>query len=350
MKNLFKLVFLLPLLASCMKNTDYSNMTYSFGGGVFIVNEGNFLSGNGSLSLYSYDSLKIYNDLFYSANGRALGDVPNSAVIKGDKLYIVVNNSGKIEVVNKSTISSQATITGLTSPRNMLMINDYKAYVSSLYSDSVAIVKLADNSIAGYINIRRTSESMVMIGNYAYIANWSGGKEVMVVNTVNDKVVDSIEVGNEPESMVCDKYGNLWVLCNGGWKRDNYAELIEIYPSSNTVKKTLTFSTKTESPTSLRINGTGDILYFLDSGVRKMDISATGLPSAPFIVQESGQSFYNIGINYINNDIFVCDAVDYTQNGYVLLYTGDGEYISKCQTGITPGAICFNLSIITTSK
>jgi hypothetical protein len=90
--------------------------------------------------------------------------------------YIVVNNSGKIEVTNQATLVSVATITGLISPRNISFINDYKAYVSSLYSDSVAIINLTDNSISGYINLRRSSETIAIIGNKAFISYWTEGK------------------------------------------------------------------------------------------------------------------------------------------------------------------------------
>ena len=155
MKNLVKIIILPLILTSCLKVPNSQNLNYTFTGGVFIVNEGNFRGGNGSLSFYSYDSSKIFNDLFYSINGRPLGDVPNSMAIKGNNAYIVVNNSGKIEVINSGTLVSVATITGLISPRYISFINDYKAYVSSLYSDSVAIINLTDNAISGYINLRR---------------------------------------------------------------------------------------------------------------------------------------------------------------------------------------------------
>jgi DNA-binding beta-propeller fold protein YncE len=345
MKNSVKIVILSLIVTSCAKIQDTSNSNLTFGGGVFVINEGNFRGGNGSLSFFLYDSLKIYNDLFFKVNGRPLGDVPYSMGIKGENAYIVVNNSGKIEIIDQSTLVSKATITGLISPRNISFIDDNKAYVSSLYSDSVTIINLANNSISGYINLRRTSESIVVTGNKAFISYWTEGKEIMVVNTANDQVVDSIQVGVEPESMVIDRYGMLWVLCNGGYTRQNYAELIEINTNTNSIEKTLVFPTKEASPTCLMIDGRGQTLYYLDNGVRKMDISSTDLPTVPFILPGSGQYFYKIGINPLDNDIFVTDAVDFVQQGYVLIYTGDGTFISKLKAGIIPGSMYFNLRL-----
>ena len=345
MKNLVKIIILPLILTSCLKVPNSQNLNFTFKGGVFIVNEGNYRSGNGSLSFYSYDSSKIFNDLFYSINGRPLGDVPNSMAIRGNNAYIVVNNSGKIEVTDQATLISKATITGLISPRNISFINDYKAYVSSLYSDSVAIINLTDNSISGYINLRRSSEMIAIIGNKAFISYWTEGKEIMVVNTDNDKVVDSIEVGIEPESMTFDKYGMLWVLCNGGWARQNYAELVEINTSTNYVEKTLVFPTKDASPSCLKIDGNGQTLYYIDNGVRKMDISSTEIPSATFITPDSGQYFYKIAINPLNSDIFVTDAVDFAQQGYLLLYSSDGKLLSTQKAGIIPGFMYFKLVI-----
>ena len=349
MKNLIKIVIVSMLIVSCQKEPDYPITNYTLSGGVYIVNEGNFRSGNGSLSFYSYDSLKIFNDLFYSVNGRPLGDVPNSIALKDNNIYIVVNNSGKIEILDRSTLKSLATIQGLNSPRNISFINENKAYVSSLYSDSLTIVNLSTFSISGYINIRRTSESIAVTGNKVFIANWTGGKEIMVVNANNDKLSDSIEVGHEPESMVFDKYGMLWVLCNGGWARQYNAELIEINPAINQIVKTFTFPTIEESPTCLKIDGVGQTLYYLDNGIRQMDIGASALPATTFIIQGSGEYFYKIGVNPVNSDIFVTDAVDFVQQGYVLIYKNDGSFVSKQQAGIIPGSMLFRLTLETSN-
>jgi YVTN family beta-propeller protein len=344
MKNFLKIGILLLTLVSCKKAPNFPDTNLTIGGGVFVVDEGNFRAGNGSLSFYSYDSLKIYNDIFYNVNSRPLGDVPNAMAIRGSNAYIIVNNSGKIEVTDPTTLISKATINGLISPRNISFINDNKAYVSSLYSDSVAIINLSNNSISGYINLRRTSESIAIAGYSAFIANWVGGHEVMVINTLTDQVIDSIEVGIEPESMTFDQNGMLWVLCNGGWDRQNYAKLIQINPMTYSVVKSLVFPTKDDSPTCLLIDGTGKTLLYLDNGVRLMDINATEISSSTFIIQGSGEYFYKIGVNPYNNDIFVTDAVDFVQPGYLLLYDYSGKSISKLKAGIIPGAMCFKIT------
>jgi YVTN family beta-propeller protein len=346
MKKVFLLLTLSFIVFSCVKNPDTSNdPTESIltGNGVYILNEGNFRSGNGSVSFYSYESGQIHNDIFFKINGWPLGDVPNSMVIRDDKAYIVVNNSGKIEVVERNTMKSISTINGLISPRNISMVNTGKAYVTSIYSDSVAIINLNDNSISGYINIRRSSESVAIVGSKAFISNWMGGNEVMVINTVNDKVVDSIKVGTEPESMVTDRYNMLWVLCNGGWKRQNYAELIEINTTTYQVESKFVFAAKEASPSCLQIDGNGETLYYLEKGVRQMSISSTVLPITT-LIPESGAYFYKMSINPLNSDIFITDAVDYSRAGNVLFYKKDGTFVSAQQAGIIPGGMCFKLN------
>lgn len=343
------LIFVLfAVVASCTKDPIIQNGSFLTGNGVFILNEGKFIGGTGSLSFYSYDSTKIYNDLFFNVNGWPLGSVPNSMKIKGENAYIVVNNSGKIEVINRNTLESIATINGLISPRNISFVNNNKAYVTIMYSDSVAIINLNDNTISGFINLRRYSEAIVTSGSKAFITNWIGpnyqvGKEVMVINTVNNEVIDSIEVGIEPESMVIDKNNKLWVLCDGGYFGDDLAKLIKINTVTNIIEKEFVFPTKDASPSCLQIDGAGETLFYLENGVQRMNINATALPSAPFI-PESGNSFYKIGINPVNSDIFITDAVDYEQQGYVLYYKKDGTLVSTLMADIIPAMMCFKMN------
>jgi DNA-binding beta-propeller fold protein YncE len=347
MKTLIKITLLSLLFVSCLKDPKFPNVNYTMGGGVFLLNEGNYRSGNGSLSFYSYDSSKIYNDLFSTVNGRPLGDVPNSIFLMNTKAYIVVNNSGKIEVIDPSTFVSKATIENLKSPRNMASVNDTKAYVTSLSSDSVTIINLTSNTVSGYINVRRTSESIVAAGGKVFISNWAGGKEVMVIDGVYDTVVDSIQVGAEPESMVIDRNGRLWVLCNGGYARKDNAVLYEINAATNRIEEKFIFPSIDNSPTCLAIDGFGETLYYIDNGIWQMDIGSTSLPVTHIIEQAPGQYYYKIAINPLNGDILVTDAVDFSQLGNLYIYSIKGEFVTKQKAGIIPGAMSFRLTINT---
>jgi DNA-binding beta-propeller fold protein YncE len=343
MKNLFLFASVLFLFLSCTKDNDAPG-TLLNGNGVFIINEGNFMGGNGSLSFYSYDSAKIYNDIFLNINDRPLGDVPNSMAISGERIYVVVNNSGKIEIADRNTLESVKTITGLAAPRQISIISNSKAYVSSMYSDSVAVIDLSDNSVSGYINIRRTSEAIAVLKNRAYIANRIGGREIMVINTDNDKVIDSIEVAVEPESIVIDKNKTLWVLCNGGWMRENYAELIAVNTSTNDVERKLVFPSKLSSPSGLRIDGEGSTLYYLESGVRKIKTDAVSVPSSAAFIPETGHYFYQLAVNPVNGDILATDAVDYQQKGHLLIFSNAGILKTDERTDIIPGMMLFSLN------
>ncbi len=342
--NKYFIFFALALLSSCIKDSDPVvtglERAYLSGNGVFIMNEGNFRSGNGSLSFFSYDSMKIYNNIFREANDRPLGDVPYSIGLNGNTAFILVNNSDKVEVASLSGMKSVTTIEKIVSPRYISFINSQKAYVTSLYSDSIRIIDLHSKTATGYIPLENTSESIVTASSRAYAANWTGGSKIFVINTLTDEVTDSIDVGIEPESMVVDRNNTLWVLCNGGWKRENYAELVAVNTSTNTINRRLTFPSLSDSPTCLQIDGSGQFLYYLHDGVRRMDIGSEALPATAFIPQ-SGYFFYRMGVNPFNNEIFVTDARDYLQKGIVLRYSPDGSLLSLLEADLIPGNLFF---------
>jgi DNA-binding beta-propeller fold protein YncE len=345
--NTFRIFFAMVLItsfSSCEKTgkvIDPNSLEGLLRGeGVFIINEGNFLAGNGTISFYSYTSGKITNNIFATANGRPLGDVPNSMIISGDKGYLVVNNSGSLEVVDKNNMQSIKTITGLTSPRNMLIVSSDKAYISSLYSNNLTIISLATNTVTGSIGLRRSSEAMVLVGNKAFVSSWSQGKEIMVINTATDKVTDSIKVAPEPESMVTDKNNKLWVLCSGGYTGQTLAELILINPVTNTIERELVFPAKLSYPTCLQINKTRDTLFFADNGLWRMSIQSTSLPNTAF-KKPVNRFIYKFGVDPRYGKIFYTDAMDYKQKGYVLQLNAQGRQIDSCRAEIIPGSLCF---------
>jgi YVTN family beta-propeller protein len=348
--RLFNFVFvMLAGLSACnfFDNGDPSTgkeHSYLQNEGVFLINEGNFMSGNGSVSFYSFKSSSVYNDLFSEINGRPLGDIPNSITVNGDVALIVVNNSGKIEVTESTTLKSLKTITGLDSPRNLLVVDLNKAYVTSLWSEKITIIDLNNYSVSGYINIWRSSEAMAIVQKKVYVSCWASGDEIMVIDPVISKVTDSIKVGIEPGSMVVDKNQKLWVLCSGGYSGQNYPKLMTINTMTDKVEKIYQFPSKTSSPTSLCINRTGDTLYYIEGGLRRMSISDPELPATNF-VPASGRVFYKLTADSQSGGLFATNVMDYQEKGYLLRINRKGEVTDSARAGIIPGSICSNRNL-----
>lgn len=309
--------------------------------GVFIINEGNFSHSNGSVSFYSFDSAKVYNHAFLNRNERPPGDVPNHMAIKDTLALLTVNNSAKVEIVSAQTLAGKASVSLGSSPREAVFIDDQTAVISDLYSDSLTLVDIESRSVARKIGIGRSSESMVMASGKLFVANWSmlnhPGKEnnqIMVVDVEAGQVVDSITVTKEPNSMIRDKPGKLWVLSSGGFENEEYPALTRINPENNEVEKVFSFPDKETNPVNLTANITGDTVYWLNRGVYSMDITGETLPEHPD-VEEGDGNFYSLAIS--DHRILVSDAIDFQQRGEISVYTKSFEFDTVHRAGIIPG-------------
>jgi len=64
MKTTIKIIACLTLLLAVACEPQENTTVYPRGEGFFILNEGNYLAGNGSVSFYSFETGEVYNDLF----------------------------------------------------------------------------------------------------------------------------------------------------------------------------------------------------------------------------------------------------------------------------------------------
>lgn len=308
------------------------------GDGVFVSNEGNFLGGNSEMSFYRFSNGSATRDLFRPSNSRPLGDVCQGMSMINGFAYVIVNNSAKIEVCNPSSLKSTKTITGFVSPRYMLAVAPGKAYVSQLYSNTVGVVDLANNTRTTPFPFPGQSEAMLMYNSEVYITCLDRDK-VYVVNPASDLVTDSITIAKGGNSIQLDNNGKIWVLCYGDYFTSAPGGLYRIDPATHSVEQSWAFTTS-ESPTHICANTTGDTLYYLNSGVYRFPSNATTAPTAPFIAQ-STQTFYGLGIRPANGEIFVTDAVDFSQRGHLLRYSAMGTLVDDELVGVIPGGVWF---------
>lgn len=345
---LFTLYLLINFAVSCKKypigpqSTDTGSIdTIKKNQGVFIICEGNYNWGNGSVSYFKFDSKTVTDNVFYNVNSRPLGDVAQSMLIIDSIGFVIVNNSNKIEVINTSTFKSIATISEMNSPRYMLLINADKAYVSSLYGNVIYIINPKTFLKTGSINTGFSSEQMILYNNKVFAANWSNGTKIYVLNALTDEIITSIITVKEPNSMVLDKNNKLWILCSGGYLHDEQASLIRLNPDNYTIEKTYLFTKPDVYPTKLCSNAANDTIYFLNNGIFRMSIHDLTLPEIP-IVAQLNRNFYGLTINKQTSDIYVTNTVDYVQKGWIYRFTSNGAAIDSFRVDINPGEFCFN--------
>lgn len=342
------LLLIIAGLISCSKKEDQDPDTIKINpGGVFIINEGNFSVANSSLSYYDPPASEIIDNMFYEVNNVPLGDVAQSITINKNIVYLIINNSGNIYGIDRETCEFEGKINGLISPREMIFIDDEKAYISDLYGTYITVVNPSSYEIIDNIDIGKSSDCMVKSGNRIMVANWSAYNQtkinntIMVIDSETDVLVDSIIVGIEPNSMVIDKNNFLWILCAGGFMNDELPTLWKVNTVNLEIEEKFTFNNILQNPDNLCINGTGDTLYFLNKGVFSMAISDAELPETVKI-NENNRNYYSLGIDPVMNEIYVSDALDYSQNGIVYRYNQTGTLIASFEAGIIPGCFGFN--------
>jgi len=368
-RTIYFISFLLVTLISCMKDdelwTRNADSAPAASSGVFIVNEGNFMYNNASLSFYDTGSRKIYNDIFYNTNALPLGDVAVSMTIRDSLGYVVVNNSGKVSILDINTFEYRGKVTGLTSPRHIHFIDGNKAYISDLYARSISIIDPATSEITGLIDVsnnassfyQHPTEEMVSYGSHVFASCWSYDNKILVIDSNNDVLVDSIEVLIQPRSMVIDRFNKIWVLSDGGYEGSPYGYeapgLIRIDAELRTVEQIWHFEAG-DNPGSLALNGSRDTLFYINRHLYRMPVHQTGSEPALFIESPySGMvagGFYSLGIDPHSSEVYIGDALDNAQRGLVYRYLPDGTPADTFRVGIIPGAFCFSRPVCTASK
>ncbi len=322
--------------------------------GLFILNQGNFMYENASLSYYFIDSMKVLNQAFWRVNEFPLGDVAQSMAIHDSLGYIVMNNSGKILVININTFQYVGKITGMVSPRYIHFVSGKKAYVSDLHARALTIFNPETFQVTGQIPLKNSTslfsqhptEQMIGFGDKVFVNCWSYDNKILVIDSKTDQLIDSIDVVMQPASMVLDCNNKIWVLSDGGAPGNPMGyerpALTCIDAESHEVERVIRFNLG-EAPRSLALNGTADTLFYIKGHVWRTPVvhyQPKSIVESPYQQNHSG-GYFALAVDPLTSEIYLADAIDHVQQGLVYRFSAQAVPVDTFRVGIIPGGFCF---------
>lgn len=333
--------------------------------GFYLLNEGNMGMNKASLDFMDFETGSYKSNVFSQANPTlvgGLGDVGNAIGIYGSKLYVVVNASSKIEVLDVKTGKRIKKI-DIDNGR-YITFHKGKAYVSSYLGSIgnsnasngiVAEIDTTSLSITRRVDVGRQPEELVAYNDKIYVAN-SGGysppdyeSTVSVIDINSFTETKRIEVGINLHRLKIDSEGDLYVTSRGDYyetpskllvvdtETETVKKSFEIGVSNLTIQNDIAYMYNTEFS---YITGDYNISYLM------FDTKTEEFLDKSFISDANKKLIkmpYGIAVHPETGDVFVTDAKDYVTPGDLYCFTPEGElkWDVPVQTGDIPAHIVF---------
>lgn len=309
--------------------------------GVYVLNEGLFQMNNSTLSYYDFANNNVTEDIFVEKNHRGLGDVGNDLQIYGSKMYAVINNSNRVEVMTKDAISIKAIDLSGKQPRK-IAFHAGKAYVSCFDGD---VVRIDTTSLAvdGNVHSGSNPEGICVCNGKLYVANSGGlnapnyGTTISVINLNTFAVEKEITVSANP--CIVQSYNNQYVyVCSRG----NYGNIPYSFQKIDANNDVVVKDYQLEV-LNMAIYDHYAYLYNYDysssaSWIKVLDLNTDMITKENFITDGTNiQTPYGITVNALNGDVYIADAYNFTVNGDVYCFDKDGKKKFSFAAGLNPG-------------
>ena len=298
--------------------------------GIFLSNEGNFGSPTATVSFISND-LSVENKI-YSANngGAALGDVLQNIGVNGDNAYLILNNSNKIEIVNRYTFKKVATVSDQVSQPRYIAFTGNNFYVtnSSGSSKFVNVYNSTTNAFVKKIDLTSSGERIVEASGKIFVQNASfgSGNKITIINPTSNTVEKEVTVPNGNIKKTISTGGNVYTIASTS--TDSY-----IYKLSPTgvISSTITL-TGIANGNNLEIDGTK---FFFSSGAKvySMDLSSTVIPTTPVLTLTDNSWSALYGFSVIDGKIYISNANGFTADSTIEIYSTAGTLLKTVTAG-----------------
>lgn len=325
--------------------------------GVYILHEGLFNMNNTTLAYLNIDSGTVDQTFFETVNSRGLGDTGNDLLAYGDKGYVAVNGSSKIEVFELSTGKTLAQIpffAGLKgrSPRGLA---SYKNYILvACFDGTLGVIDTTSLQVEKFISVGRNPEAVAVFGDKAFVSN-SGGLDapdydstVSVVDLITRKEIARINVGINLGDIATDSQGDIYVIARGDYQ-DTHSKLYRI-PALDTIASEI-----------IGVEASGliiseDVLYLTyydfdskTSSISTYDAINEQLVEAKFIDGGQFETLAAIGVDTASNWIYCGDSHGFTNTGEVLVFDDKGDFQFRFESGLNPNSFAFHYNQINSS-
>ncbi len=362
------LISLFVFFASCRKDVELllSDITMIDAGasanyvGFYLLNEGNMGSNKSTLDFFDFTTGSYQRNIYAEKNPsvpKELGDVGNDLQIYGNRLYAVINASNKIEVMNARTVKRIGQIdipncryiafhqqyAYATSYAGPIEINpDYtqRGFVAKI---DTATLEIVDKCVVGF-----QPDGLAIANGKIYVAN-SGGymgagnmekyeKTVSVIDLATFTEEKRIEVDYNLHRVTADKRGNIWVSSRGN--HGNYpSQLFLIDSQEGTVTDTLNVPVSNFwlDDDSLYIYSTGN--YGNSIGFALIHTKTKEIITRQLITDGSEKNLempYGLMVHPDTKDIYITDAGDYVNPGFLYCFSPQGKKKWSVKTGDIP--------------
>lgn len=324
---------------------------------IYILSEGLFNLNNSSLTRYSFRTHQLKTNYFSTINKRGLGDTANDIALYGNKLYIVVNVSSTLEVVDFTTGQSIKQIPMRTEngssrqPRHIAFHKD-KAYVCS-FDGTVARIDTTSLEIEATVKAGRNPESLCVQNEKLYVSN-SGGLDytegigvdntVSVIDLASFTEIKKITVGPNPGCILPDSENFVYVATHGKNIVEGDYHLVKINSHTDEVERVFD-----EKVMNFAIQGNVGYLYNYnyqteDASIKMFNLQ-TGETIREHFITDGTQIHtpYGIHINPYSGNIYITEAYSYTVTGDVLCFNQNGQLQFRLnRIGLNPNTVIFS--------
>lgn len=320
---------------------------------LFILSEGLFNSNNSTLATYDLNTKVLVSDYFLAANKRGLGDTGNDMGIYGSKLYVVMNVSSQIEVVDAKTGKSLAQIAmfnseGVAREPRYISFHDGKAYVCS-FDGTVAKIDTTSLKIEALVQCGKNPDGICVANNKIYVSN-SGGlnfpnydNTVSVIDIASFSEIKKITVATNPGVIHTDNQGDVYVVTRGNYGVTPY-QLHRI----NSVADELAETFGDIQALNFSIHNDTAYIYNYDFNtqtcwVKVFDCKTEKIIAENFISDGTQITTpYGVDVNPANGDVYLTDAKSYTVWGDVLCFDKKGKLkFNIKEIGLNPNKVVF---------